>query len=75
MKEEGEETSTFFDGEIHGEISTEKRGDQGFGYDPIFIPEHHATTFAEMSDEEKASMSHRGRAMLLFGDYIKNLKM
>ena len=75
MKEGGEETSTFFDGEIHGKISQDKRGDKGFGYDPIFIPEHHTTTFAEMSDEEKASMSHRGRAMLLFGDYIKNLKM
>ena len=75
LKEGGEETSTFFDGEIHGKISQDKRGDQGFGYDPIFIPEHHTTTFAEMSDEDKASMSHRGRAMLLFGDYIKNLKM
>ena len=48
---------------------------KGFGYDPIFIPEHHTTTFAEMSDEEKASMSHRGRAMLLFGDYIKNIRL
>tara|TARA_B100000900_G_C20566506_1_gene711361 strand:+ start:432 stop:1022 length:591 start_codon:yes stop_codon:yes gene_type:complete len=75
LKEGGEETSTFFDGEIHGKISQDKRGDQGFGYDPIFVPEHHTTTFAEMSDEDKASMSHRGRAMLLFGDYIKNLKM
>ena len=75
IKEGGEETSTFFDGEIHGKISQDKRGDKGFGYDPIFIPEHHTTTFAEMSDEEKARMSHRGRAMLLFGDYIKNLKM
>lgn len=71
--EDGEETSTFFDGEIHGEISLDKRGNGGFGYDPIFIPEHHATTFAEMSDEDKASMSHRGKAMLLFGDYIKNV--
>ena len=75
IKEGGEETSTFFDGEIHGEISPKKRGDKGFGYDPIFIPEHHTTTFAEMSDEEKASMSHRGRAMLLFGDYIKNIRL
>jgi len=73
MIEDGEETSTFFDGEIHGEISLDKRGGKGFGYDPIFIPEDHTTTFAEMLDEEKASMSHRGRAMLLFGDYIKNL--
>ena len=75
MKEDGEETSTFFDGEIHGEISQEKRGNGGFGYDPIFIPEHHTTTFAEMLDEDKASMSHRGRAMLLFGDYIKKFKL
>ena len=75
INEDGEETSTFFDGEIHGKISQDKRGDKGFGYDPIFIPEHHITTFAEMSDVEKASMSHRSRAMLLFGDYIKNIRL
>lgn len=75
INEDGEETSTFFDGEIHGEISQEKRGDKGFGYDPIFIPEHHTSTFAMMPDEVKASMSHRGRAMLLFGGYIKSLEL
>jgi len=52
-----------FRGRVDGTILTEKRGDQGFGYDPIFQPIGYTKTFAEMSAEEKNSLSHRGRAL------------
>jgi XTP/dITP diphosphohydrolase len=51
-----------FDGTVEGRIIEEKRGNQGFGYDPIFVPNGLETTFAEMSMEEKNPISHRGRA-------------
>lgn len=51
-----------FPGICEGEILSEKRGDQGFGYDPVFKPTGYSTTFAEMSLEEKSKISHRGRA-------------
>lgn len=53
----------FFEGEIKGEIIDEKRGEKGFGYDPIFVPEGHTRTFAQMTPEEKNSMSHRKMAL------------
>ena len=51
-----------FEGNIKGQIISELRGTQGFGYDPIFIPEGYEITFAEMSLEEKGKISHRSRA-------------
>ena len=55
--------STFsFEGIVRGEIISEKRGENGFGYDPIFVPEGEIRTFAEMSLEEKNKHSHRARA-------------
>lgn len=60
-----------FMGHVDGRIGTEPRGDKGFGYDPVFYPEGHNRTFGEMSDEEKASLSHRGRALQKLRDYIK----
>ena len=57
----GERAFTF-PGICEGEIISEKRGDQGFGYDPVFKPVGYSTTFAEMSLEEKSKISHRGRA-------------
>ena len=55
--------STFsFEGIVRGEIISEKRGENGFGYDPIFVPEGEIKTFAEMSLEEKNKHSHRARA-------------
>lgn len=50
-------------GECKGSISCQMIGEGGFGYDPIFIPEGHERSFAQMSVEEKNSMSHRGRAL------------
>ncbi|MBI5856882.1 MAG: RdgB/HAM1 family non-canonical purine NTP pyrophosphatase [Sphingobacteriales bacterium] len=51
-----------FEGICEGKIIDEKRGNGGFGYDPVFVPEASARTFAEMSREEKANYSHRARA-------------
>ena len=52
---------TLFDGICEGRIIDEKRGNLGFGYDPVFIPDGSTTTFAEMSMEEKKKFSHRAR--------------
>jgi XTP/dITP diphosphohydrolase len=52
----------FFEGICEGKIIEEKRGEQGFGYDPVFIPAGAAKTFGEMSMNEKTGYSHRARA-------------
>lgn len=52
----------FFEGSVEGEILTEKRGEQGFGYDPIFLPKGCDRSFAEMSLAEKNRFSHRAQA-------------
>jgi XTP/dITP diphosphohydrolase len=59
-----------FEGIIRGEIIHEKRGSQGFGYDPIFLPEGYVHTFAEMNLEEKTGLSHRTRAIEKMVDYL-----
>jgi XTP/dITP diphosphohydrolase len=51
-----------FEGTVSGTIITEKRGSEGFGYDPVFIPEEKTLTFAEMDLDEKNKISHRARA-------------
>jgi XTP/dITP diphosphohydrolase len=53
---------TQFEGSIKGQIISELRGTEGFGYDPIFVPEGYETTFAEMSLTEKGKISHRAKA-------------
>ena len=50
-------------GECHGKISNSPTGDQGFGYDPVFIPEGFDKSFAELGDDIKNSLSHRGNAL------------
>lgn len=52
-----------FEGRVEGTIAHQITGDQGFGYDPIFIPEGENRTFGQMSAEEKKALSHRGRAV------------
>lgn len=52
-----------FEGVVYGDIACEEHGADGFGYDPLFIPEGEQRTFAQMSAEEKNAISHRGRAV------------
>lgn len=61
------------EGVCHGKISLEERGDNGFGYDSIFVPEGFNKTFAEMSHEEKNEISHRARALKNLRDKLSNL--
>jgi XTP/dITP diphosphohydrolase len=60
-----------FHGYIEGYIGKEPRGSHGFGYDPVFYPAGSDRTFAEMHDEEKDAMSHRGRALMAFKGFIQ----
>ena len=57
------ENTLYFRGEINGTIINEKRGNDGFGYDPIFVPDGFNLTFAQMTLEEKNKMSHRALAL------------
>ena len=52
-----------FEGIVEGNITDHPTGEGGFGYDPVFVPEGYAESFAEMSPEQKNSISHRGRAI------------
>lgn len=52
-----------FSGSVEGRLIDELRGQEGFGYDPLFIPEGHDRTFAELSMEQKGRLSHRSRAL------------
>lgn len=68
--------STFsFEGIVRGEIISEKRGENGFGYDPIFVPQGEIRTFAEMSLEEKNKHSHRARAFQKMIEFLNELKI
>jgi XTP/dITP diphosphohydrolase len=64
-------TQTLFKGIAKGQITLEKIGNQGFGYDPIFKPEGHSKTFAELSMDEKSAISHRGKATKLLVNFLK----
>ena len=61
---------TFFEGRVDGEILREPAGDEGFGYDPVFRPDGYEKSFAQMSAEEKNSISYRGRATARLIDYL-----
>ena len=68
--------STFtFEGIVRGEIISEKRGENGFGYDPIFVPQGEVRTFAEMNLEEKNKHSHRARAFQKMIEFLNELKI
>lgn len=58
-------------GVVHGHVTEAPRGTNGFGYDPIFVPEDHESTTAEMEPSEKDSISHRGQAVRSFLDWLK----
>ncbi len=59
-----------FDGVIHGSILEVPRGRQGFGYDPVFVPDGYSETFAQMPAEIKNSISHRARALHQLADFL-----
>ncbi len=61
-----------FEGRVDGAIATEERGTEGFGYDPVFIPEDRGLTFAELGVDVKNSISHRARAVARLVDFLKN---
>ena len=63
---------TQFEGRVDGTIMYEKVGEGGFGYDPIFRPKGHTTTFAEMTDHAKNEISHRARALHQFLNFLTN---
>lgn len=68
----GEEVANF-SGTVEGRIIDETRGAAGFGYDPLFIPDGHSATFAELGDEVKNSLSHRSRALALVMAHLEAL--
>ena len=67
--EKGEERQ--FEGIVKGQITREKRGESGFGYDPIFQPDGYETTFAELGSDIKNRISHRARAVAALCDYLR----
>jgi XTP/dITP diphosphohydrolase len=62
-----------FEGLVNGTILTEKRGNSGFGYDPIFLPDGSSKSFAEMELSEKNKISHRALAVNKLVEYLKTL--
>lgn len=61
-----------FEGIVEGTIIRERRGGEGFGYDPIFQPEGYDQTFAELGSEVKNQISHRARAVQKLADFLNN---
>lgn len=67
------EESRLFEGIVRGTIIEERRGDGGFGYDPIFVPEGYDLTFAQLGSDVKNRISHRAKAVEQLAEYLKNL--
>jgi XTP/dITP diphosphohydrolase len=63
-----------FDGIVNGHIADSLRGDGGFGYDPVFVPEHYTQTFAELGDGVKNTISHRARAVAKLIEFLSQRK-
>ncbi len=61
-----------FEGAVEGEITEEKRGEEGFGYDPVFVPAGYGKTFAQMSLDEKNKISHRSIAFGKLVEFLSN---
>jgi len=66
-----EKQEYLFEGIVDGNIINEKRGKEGFGYDPVFIPEGRNKTFAEMNLDEKNTISHRSRAFEKLKEFLR----
>jgi XTP/dITP diphosphohydrolase len=65
------ETVRTFEGVCPGTITEEARGEGGFGYDPLFVPDGYEQTFAELSAETKNRISHRAQAFILLGEFLR----
>lgn len=63
----------FFEGIVEGRIAEHESGTEGFGYDPLFVPDGSDRSFARMNAEEKNALSHRGRAVRQLADYLHKL--
>jgi len=63
-----------FEGKIKGEIITEKKGESGFGYDPIFVPDGYTQTFAELGNDIKNKISHRALAVKKLINFLQPIK-
>lgn len=61
-----------FEGIVEGRIIERETGDEGFGYDPLFVPDGYDRTFAQMTVEEKNAVSHRARAVRKLVEFLKN---
>lgn len=70
-----DQTSEFFEGIVEGEILEEPRGENGFGYDPIFYYPELGKTFAELTSDEKNSVSHRGQSFRKFVEWLQEYYM
>ena len=66
---QGEEEK-IFEGEVKGRILEEKQGSEGFGYDPLFVPDGYEESFAQLGEETKNHISHRARAMQKMKEYL-----
>jgi XTP/dITP diphosphohydrolase len=70
-----EEKEYLFEGIVSGTIINEKRGSEGFGYDPVFIPDGSTRTFAEMNLDEKNKISHRARAFEKLREFLNQYSL
>lgn len=73
LAREGREV-THFSGTVEGRLVDALHGTGGFGYDPLFIPEGHDQTFAELGDEIKNTLSHRSRALVQVAEFLSKVK-
>ncbi len=67
----GEEVEETFTGLCTGHIAETTAGTNGFGFDPVFVPDGETRTFGQLSKEEKSAVSHRGRALAAFAEYVR----
>ena len=69
-----EQGAKYFEGRVYGNLTQENKGVKGFGYDPVFVPDNHEITFAEMLPEEKNKISHRKKALDLLLEFLESKK-
>lgn len=70
LEENGKWREEIFDGIVEGHIAREKKGSEGFGYDPIFVPDGYDLSFAELGMDVKNTISHRARAVRKLADFL-----